>query len=135
MTVRTTDCPRDVRAGRWGKAEQFARAADIVETLADEDADVGDALVTLCVHAGVAAADVICCARLGTHARGESHEQAVELLGRVNKELAKALGVLLGLKTRSGYSHITANTTDQKRAKRAMEALLEAARREHRAAG
>ncbi|HEX8094198.1 hypothetical protein [Jatrophihabitans sp.] len=135
MAVRTIDCPRDVRAGRLGKAEQFARTADIVETLADEDSDVRDAFVTLCVHAGIAAADVVCCARLGMHAKGESHEQAVQLLGRVDRSLAKALGILLGLKTRSGYSHVTTSGTDQTRAKRAMEDLMEAARREHGAAG
>jgi hypothetical protein len=48
--------------------------------LADEAADVADAYVTLLVHAGIAASDVICCARLGEHAQGDNHVEAVALL-------------------------------------------------------
>ncbi|MBV9822088.1 MAG: hypothetical protein JO144_07550, partial [Actinobacteria bacterium] len=91
--------------------------------------------VTLCVHAGIAAADVVCCARLGVHARGENHDQAVELLGSVDRTLARALAALLRLKTQSGYSHISTSGADQVRAKRATETLLDAARREHSTAG
>lgn len=70
VSIRTTDCNREMRAGRLAKAEQFSAAAETVEILADEDSDIGDAFVTLCVHAGIAAADVVCCARLGVHAPG-----------------------------------------------------------------
>ena len=48
------------------KAKQFVEAAETVESLADDANDVADAYVTLCVHAGIAAADVICCKRLGS---------------------------------------------------------------------
>lgn len=56
--------------GRLAKARQFADAAHDVLALAGEADDVADAFVTLAVHAGIAAADVICCVRLGRHARG-----------------------------------------------------------------
>lgn len=46
------------------KANQFMEAADMVRELADENADLADAYVTLCVHAGIAASDVLCCAAL-----------------------------------------------------------------------
>ena len=73
-TRRCTDADR---RGRLAKARQFLEAVELVEALADED-DLLDAMVTLCVHAGIAAADVICCARLGEHATGQNHTEAVE---------------------------------------------------------
>jgi hypothetical protein len=53
-----------------GKAVQFLVAAETIRDMADDENDMGDALVTLCVHAGVAAADAICCQALGEHAQG-----------------------------------------------------------------
>lgn len=47
--------------GRRRKAEGFMTAANIIDDLADDTADMADAFVTLCIHAGIAAADVICC--------------------------------------------------------------------------
>lgn len=131
MTARTTPADDSVRRGRMAKAEQFADAAETVHDLADEAADIADAYVTLCVHAGIAAADVISAARLGVHARGESHEEAVALLRQVDANDAKHLAALLGMKTLAGYSHQPVSRDRAVRAGRAMEALVEAARRVH----
>lgn len=54
---------------------------------------------------GIAAADAICAARLGEHARGENHDEAVALLSTVDKAAAAHLRALLGMKTLAGYSH------------------------------
>ncbi|QYB00722.1 hypothetical protein I1A62_03285 (plasmid) [Rhodococcus sp. USK10] len=116
------------------KAEQFFHLAEIGRDFADEPDGVDDAVVTLWVHAGIAASDVICCARLGKHAQGEDHKDAVTLLGSVDPATAKHLSVLLGLKTRSGYTD-TPTSTESKRAERAAEALIEAARRAPAQAG
>jgi hypothetical protein len=70
--ARTTPCDAVVRSGRMAKAKQFADAAAVVHELPSEAADIADAYVTLCVHAGIAGGDVICCARLGEYSRGES---------------------------------------------------------------
>jgi hypothetical protein len=118
-----------VRLGRLQKAVQFFDAAVVVQSLADEDGEIADAYVTLCVHAGIAASDAICCARLGEHAQGENHGEAVELLGKADKDSAKHLRTLLGMKTKAGYGYATATADDCKRAGRAAEALLETARR------
>ncbi len=53
--------------------------ADFEENASGQD-DLAEAYVTMCVHAGIAAADVICCWRLNVHHQGESHEEAVTLL-------------------------------------------------------
>ena len=88
---RTRPCVPDVRRGRLDKANQFLDAAELVRELADEDGTVADAYVTLCVHAGIAAADVICCARLGLHALGDDHNQAITLLASADNSSAKHL--------------------------------------------
>jgi hypothetical protein len=119
-------CTEAVRAGRLTKAQQFLMAADTIETIIDDE-DIGDAYVTLCVHAGIAAADVICCAKLGRHHLGESHHGAVALLAQADEGAAKHLKKLLDMKTRSGYGSTPASAADQKRAGRAATALVHAA--------
>jgi len=89
--VRTKPCSATIAQGRLNKANQFITAADMIRDLADEDEEVADAYVTLCVHAGIAASDVICCSNLGKHAQGESHDEATTLLASVDKDVAKHL--------------------------------------------
>lgn len=63
---RERECDRAMTEGRRARAEQFAQAASFVEELRDGEDDLAEALVTLWVHAGIAAADVVCCIRLAT---------------------------------------------------------------------
>jgi len=131
MSPRTNTCTEAIAAGRMRKAEQFSDAAETIREFADDEADVGDAYVTLLIHAGIAAADVICCQELGEHAQGEKHTDAIDLLRRAGKgggELAKALSTLLGVKTRAGYGHQPVNKDTRVRSTRAAEKLLQAAR-------
>ena len=121
-------CDAATRAGRLAKAKGFFEAARTVETL-DDEGSLGDASVTLYVHAGIAAADVVCCARLGRHAHGQDHNEAVALLRRVDGEAAKHLERLLKLKTKAGYSAQSVSPTDARSAGRAAEHLVEAAGR------
>ena len=125
---RTNPCDSAVRSGRMAKAEQFADAAAVVHEFASEAADIADAYVTLCVHAGIAGGDVICCARLGEYSRGENHSEAVKLLATVDRDASKQLQVLLDMKTRAGYSHTPVSGEQVIRAGRAMDGLLRAAR-------
>jgi len=74
------------------------------------------------------AADAICCARLGSHAQGTDHRDAIELLEGVDRSLAKDLGVLLGMKTQAGYSARAMTTEKHRRAVRTATRLVEAAR-------
>ncbi len=131
MVGRTRPCDERLAAGRLEKATQFLGAAETIRDLADDEADVGDAFVTLCVHAGIAAADYLCCAALGHHAQGDDHEQAVGELKKVRPdgtELGNALGVLLGMKTRAGYDFVSVNAEMRKRAWRRAKQLVDAAR-------
>lgn len=119
-------CTASERAGRLVKAKQFLGAAELIETVADS-ADLIDAHITLCVHAGIAGADVVCCARLGLHSRGQSHRDAIDLLSRADAALAKDLAKLLDLKTRAGYGAVPSSTSDQRMATRAATRLVRAA--------
>lgn len=127
--VRTNPCTPDVRQGRLRKAVEFLDAATLIADPADGEAASTDAFVTLCIQAGIAASDVICCTRLGKHAQGQDHSEAVTLLSQANSESANHLRVLLGMKTKAAYSHTGISTGDAKRAGRAAEALVETARR------
>jgi hypothetical protein len=131
MSGRTRRCDDATTAGRLRKAEQFLDAAETIREFADDELDVADAYVTLCVHAAIAAADVICCVALGVHALGDSHSEALALLERVRpdgSELAKSLRALLGMKTRAGYGAEPVAARDRKRAQRQTERLVRAAR-------
>ncbi len=133
--MRTADCDKTTRAGRFRKAGQFLEAARIVQTISAGEADLDDAYVTLCVHSGIASADVICCAVLGKHAQGENHEDAIALLRTADPDAAKHLAVLLGMKSKAGYTALPIAPKDVKRAQRAAEPLYETAQREHVKAG
>lgn len=129
--MKTRRCDDGDAGGRLTKAEQFLDAAEIVREFADDEKDVGDAFVTLCVHAGIAAADVLCCVALGEYAQSEDHRQAVELLSKVapeGREASKALQALLRLKTKAGYSPRAVSADDRKRALRSAQKLVTAAR-------
>jgi hypothetical protein len=127
--VHTKPCTAEIRQGRLRKAAEFLDAATLIADHADGEAAAPDAFVTLCIQAGIAAADVICCARLGEHAQGQDHNEAVALLSQADSESAKHLRVLLGMKTKAGYSHTGISAADAKRAGRAADALVETARR------
>ncbi len=137
MTPRVRKSDPATIDGRLRKAEQFLQGAETIRELAEDERDVGDAYVTLCIHAGIAAADVVCCVALGEHVQGDDHNEAVAHLAQVRPKgqaLAGSLRTLLRMKTRAGYSHERVSAADRKRAERAAEQLMSAAR-QHRAGG
>jgi len=131
VTPKLHKCDEATIAGRLRKAEQCMEGAETIREFAGDEGDIADAYVTLCVHAGIAAADVICCIALGEHVQGEDHNEAVAHLSKVRpdgQDLGSSLRTLLRMKTRAGYSHQQINTNDRKRAGRAAERLLQTAR-------
>lgn len=46
---------------------------------------------------------MLCCKRLGEHSQGDNHNEAIGLLAKVDRGHAKALAILLGLKTPASY--------------------------------
>jgi hypothetical protein len=123
LSERTRPSSQVIRRGRLKKATQFLDAALVI------DEEMSDASITLLVNAGIAAADVICCVRLGKYAAGENHTEAVALLGQAEPGLDKHLRTLLSVKSKAAYTHRSATAGEHKKSRRAAEALVEAARR------
>jgi hypothetical protein len=90
--ARTVAADKAVQRGRLSNAKQFPRVADDARELAKKE-DIRDAAVTLYVHAGIAAAEAICAAILGIHAKGPSHQDAVALLSSVDKQASSSLNL------------------------------------------
>jgi len=133
MTSRTRlrDCYDEIVSGRLAKAEQFLEVAAMARDLADDEEDVGDAVVTLCVHAGIAASDVICCKALGHFVQSQDHLQAIAELSKVipdGTRLGNDLRALLQMKTRAGYGAPPVTADQRKRAFRRAEALVATAK-------
>ena len=102
---RTQGCDRSDALARLAQAESFLLAAElIVED--DSDAATPSVAASLAVLAGIAASDAACCARLGVRGRGQSHAEAIELLGTVapgGADMSKDLQRLLNRKDDSQY--------------------------------
>lgn len=126
--VKTTGCPPEVQAGRLRKARGFLRAADIIEPYISEDVNLADAYLTLCVHAGIAASDVICCAKRQMHSIDPDHKSAVAFLAEVDEPNSVHLDTLVSVKTQSGYTHIHATPELCENVKAAATVLVNAAR-------
>ncbi|MCS5718442.1 hypothetical protein N1027_09860 [Herbiconiux sp. CPCC 205763] len=84
--------------------------------------------MTLAVHTGIAASDVICLRRLGYYWQSRNHHEAIEHLRGADAGSAGHLTTLLSLKTRGGYGHDTMSPTNVSRSVRAMQHLATAAR-------
>jgi len=61
------------------------------------------------VLAAIAAADALCCIRLGQHARGQAHQEATALLRTIRPDgpaLARDLATVLGVKDAAHYGTV-----------------------------
>jgi hypothetical protein len=97
--ARTRPCSPQDAAQRYDQATAFADLAGL-----DPEADDGpkrSAAVSNAVLAGIAAADSICCRRLGRHAAGDDHQRALALVeeaGEVGRDARRHLETLLSIK-------------------------------------
>ena len=125
---RTRPCSPQDAAQRFDQAKAFATLAEL-----DPESDEGptrSAAVSNAVLAGIAAADSICCRRLGRHAAGDDHQQALALVeeaGEVGREARRHLETLLSIKHKAQYEEVDPTVTEARRAIRAMRSILELA--------
>ena len=106
------------------KAIQFMEAAEALALLGEASAAV---IATNYVHAGIAAADVVCCRNLGHHASGPNHDEARRLLALADPALVSSLSVLLAMKSDAGYGAAELSTRKLLSAARAARKLVDAA--------
>jgi hypothetical protein len=103
--ARVSNCSAAEGKSRFRTAQAYVEVADLVldERNRDEHLNVAAGLAVL---AGIAAADSICCARLGRRHRGDDHRGAAELLRQATPdgpELATKLLRLLDVKDAAHY--------------------------------
>lgn len=84
--------------------------------------------VSLRVTAGIAAADVLCCARLGRHSTGGNHNDAASLLRSIDRYLANHLRRLLQMEPKARYGSLAVSQPELATSARALDALAAAAR-------
>lgn len=119
----TRECNAAVIDGRLSKADEFLEAAEHLQD------DLPNAAADFFVDAGIAAADVICCVRLGVHSNSGTHSDAVALLEQAERGIEKHLSTLLGLKNKAAYTHQALSVAECGKMSRAAAHLVEAARR------
>jgi hypothetical protein len=121
---RTRDCTAADAASRLAQARGFLDAAELYE---GEEPNVAASNAVL---AAIAASDAACCAALGYHAVGESHDEAVDLLRSVvpgGPEAATALRRALAVKTKAQYGLGSVSGRDRDTALRQARKLIEIA--------
>ena len=126
-TGRTRPSTPSYISARRLDAAEFMRAARQL----DNDDYQPDVVVTLAVHAAIAAADVICSVRLGKHSADGNHDAAVALFREHDAKLASDLDTVLRRKQRAGYSDNDLTDADTTAVLRSTERLLEAAQNTH----
>lgn len=118
---RTSKCTASDAARRLAQARGFLDAAELYE---GEEPNVAASNAVL---AAIAASDAACCAALGFHATGESHDEAVVHLRTVapdGREAAKALQRALGVKSKAQYSLTSISGADRDTALRQARKLI-----------
>ncbi|OPX05982.1 hypothetical protein [Mycobacterium sp. AT1] len=117
------DCDSTVTSGRMDKATEFLDLAAFAEDTHPT------AAAHLYVDAGIAAADVICCVRLGMHSNTGSHSEARALLKKAESGSERHLATLPSLKNKAAYTHEPISPAECKKMNRAAGHLVEAAKR------
>lgn len=118
-------CGKSAARGRLDVAREYqglAHSKANLDTGAIRNAVAGNAIL-----AGIAAADAICCIRLGERSTSSDHSDSVSLLAKVSPELAQKLSTLIGSKPTSHYGENFIGVETLKSCLRAMDQLVLAA--------
>jgi hypothetical protein len=114
-----TQCDVPQARQRLVDARQFLEAAQLL--------DAPDVVATCAIHAAIAASGAITCHALGERSRDGNHGSAVDLLRRVDAQLATSLKRALDRKTQAGNESVDVSTADAARCVKWAEQLLAAA--------
>lgn len=118
---RTSSCTKADAVSRLGQARGFLDAAELYQ------GDEPNVAASNAVLAAIAASDAACCAALGYHATGESHDEAVMHLQSVapeGPEAAKALRRALAVKSKAQYGLTSISGADRDTALRQARRLI-----------
>ncbi len=128
---RVGECGPDQARARLVSARAFVSVAELVYAEPDDPVlPQRGVAAALAVLGGIAAADAICCARLGQVSRGDDHALAVDLLASARPEGSRVksdLLRLLGIKDKVHYQAILVSAAETEAAIRQAKRLLAAA--------
>lgn len=122
MTERRRPCDRAEARARVRKARDFLELAEVAISGGLNDPAASDAVL-----AGIHAADALCCIHLRERSAGESHEEAIEFVGRADPPSAATLRGLLRVKHRAQYDHRGVGAAEATAAVRRARVLVERA--------
>lgn len=107
----------------------MARAyLDLSEQADDDNPERRNAAAGNAVLAAIAAADALCCFRLGKHSRGQDHLEAATLIRTIRPggvQLAKDFTTVLGIKDAAHYGTVFISAATLKSTLRATNRLVE----------
>lgn len=122
-----SECNAAEAKTRLQDAREFLELASL--KVDDDSRAAHKAAVANAVLAGIAAADAVCCVRLGRRSTSSNHDDAVRLLAPVDTGLARHLATLIEVKNPSQYGTSLLNKDKVTRAMRAASELVSAAER------
>lgn len=126
---RQSPCGRAQADNRARVARMYLEVAELAaEEVGDHARNVAAGNAVL---AGIAAADAVCCLRLGARHRGQDHRAAVDLLRTIRPDgakLASDLATVLAVKDLSHYGETFVSAIKLTSTLRAAARLVEAAR-------
>lgn len=129
---RIVDCDLAAAQVRIRQAESFLVVAELVlEQPEDQSLALTSVAAALAVLSGIASSDGACCTALGQRARGQDHQQAVDLLKTVRPEgdeMARDLRRLLAIKDKAQYGVLVVSRGDATSAAGWARRLLQAAK-------
>ncbi|WP_141711423.1 hypothetical protein [Jiangella alba] len=105
MTRRERTGGRALASARTAVAQEYLQLAELAAS--EQRRPANNAAAGNAVLAAIAAADAICCLRLGRYHAGEDHRAAATLLERVDPngtDLARHLTKVLAVKDQAHYS-------------------------------
>jgi hypothetical protein len=123
---RTQICSKIDARTRLEHAQKFLDVARLIAE-PEHDPDYSSVTAALAVLAGIAAADAACCWALGRRARGQDHNQAVDLVSQIEPGgtgAGQSLQRLLNLKDQAHYGLFDVAGKDLRAALRQAEALV-----------
>ncbi len=126
--IRDTPCGRAEARQRVRMARTYLDVAD--QSSLGESDEGRNVAAGNAVLAAIAAADALCCLRLGRHARGRDHQEATALLKSVRPDgsaLAKDVATVLGVKDAAHYGTVFVSPTVLRSTLRAATRLVAAA--------
>ena len=125
--TRVQPCSKADARRRLRHARSFLEVAKLV-TEEGDDPDYASVSASLAVLAGIAASDAACCAVLSRRARGQDHQEAAMLVGKIKpggKKATTSLLRLLGLKDEAQYGFFDVGHQQLKSALRQADDLVE----------